>query len=39
MAVLSDDAPNQHQECYISMWQEAAFLNDCALSWANHVGI
>ena len=37
--VLSDDAPNQHQECYISMWREAACLNDCALSWADHMDI
>ena len=37
--VLSDDAPNQHQECCISMWREAACLNDCALSWADHMDI
>ena len=37
--VLSDDAPNQHQECCISMWREAASLNDCALSWADHMDI
>ncbi len=39
MAHLSDDAPNQHQECCISMWREAACLNDCALSWADHMDI